>query len=887
MEPARWDAIQDLFHRAAALPAPARVAYIRDAAGDDAELIAEVTALLEEDGRGGSLLDRELADMAGALIDAADGTLPRQAFGPYRIRGILGEGGMGVVYLAKRSDLGNLVAVKVLRDAWLSRSRRERFSAEQRTLAQLGHPSIARLFDADALEDGTPWFAMEYVEGQPLTEYCRSRGTSIEGRLELMRAVCEAVQYAHGQAVIHRDLKPSNILVTPNGTVKLLDFGIAKHLEALDAPVEQTRTGLRMMTPAYASPEQIRGEPVGIRSDIYSLGVVLYELLTERLPFDLAGAGPAEALAIAGQREPERPSALARRAARATRAGAGRGPLPRSAGGVAWSDLDVLCLTAMHKDPQRRYPTVEALIRDVDRYLAGEPLLARRDTVGYRLGKFVRRHRRAVTAAGLVLLAIVGLVAFYTVRLGHARNEALAQAARTERIQRFMLSLFEGGDEAAGPAEDLRVVSLIERGAQEARQLSAEPLVQAELLGTLGGIQQKLGKLDAAGELLRSALDQKRRLHGAEHSEVAGALVALGLLRADQARYDEAEQLVRQGLDMSRRTLPSGHPDIAAATTALGHVLVERGAYADATRVLEEALRLHVPGGKATAETSGALHELSNAHFYAGDYAEAKALTERVLAIDRTLYGEKHPHVADDLVDLGAIEHEQGRYAEAERYYRQALDMTRGWFGTNHYKTASNLTMLGRSLLFQERFDEAVACLDEARGIQERVFGPDHPRVASVLNELGSIALQRGDHDAAEAAFGRMAAIYRAAYPGGHYLTGTALSNLGSVALARGRNAEAERLFREAAAIYATALAPGHPNTAIARIKLGRSLLRQRRYIEAERETLAGHEILARQADPSISYLRAARDDLVVIYGALGQPERAERFRLMASSRER
>ena len=498
------------------------------------------------------MLDRDVAHVADRLLaEPADGPIPGAQVGPYAIRRRLGEGGMGVVYLAERSGIGSLAAIKILRDAWLSPARRDRFAAEQRMLAHLNHPSIAQLHHADTLADGTPWFVMEYVEGVPLTEYCGTHDTSIEGRLELFRAVCEAVQHAHGHAVIHRDLKPSNILVRNDGTVKLLDFGIAKQLESVDATVDQTRTNLRLMTPAYAAPEQIRGERVGIHTDTYALGVILYELLTNRLPFDLSNRTPAEALSIIAEEEPERPSLVARRAA----SGQDAVPRGRDNGRTAWADLDVLCLTAMRKDPLRRYQTVEALIRDINHYLAGEPLEARPDSRRYRMGKFVRRHRSPVIAAAAALTIAVGLVVFYTVRLTTVRNLAVAEAERAQRIQRFMLSLFEGGDASAGPSEDLRVATLIDRGVQEARGLSAEPGVQAELYGALGEISQRLGNFTQADTLLQTALDQRRTLTAAITPDVAASLVALGLLRIDQARFEEAEHLVRDGLDGRERAL--------------------------------------------------------------------------------------------------------------------------------------------------------------------------------------------------------------------------------------------------------------------------------------------------------------------------------------------
>ena len=461
MDAARWERIQRLFHDALERPADARRAYLEAASAGDTALVGEVLRMLAADVGTATPLDRGLAAVAEQVLRVDTAELPTTDFGPYRITKLLGEGGMGVVYLARRADLGSVAAIKILRDAWLSPARRDRFAAEQRTLAQLHHPSIAQLHDADSLPDGTPWFVMEYVEGVPLTEYCREHGTSIEGRLELFRAVCEAVQHAHGHAVIHRDLKPSNILVTADGTVKLLDFGIAKHLEDVEGTVDQTRTGLRLMTPAYAAPEQIRGERVGIHTDVYSLGVILYELLAGRPPFDLAGKTPAEAMSIVVEQEPARPSQVGA-AYGGVRAGPDRGPgwPVTPPGPTSTSSASRPCT----RSRRRRYQTVEALIRDVDHYLAGEPLEARPDTVRYRLGKFVRRNRGPVAAAALVLAVLVGTVVFYTVRLARARNQAVAEAARTERIQRYMVHLFQGGDEAVGPADSLRVVTLVERG---------------------------------------------------------------------------------------------------------------------------------------------------------------------------------------------------------------------------------------------------------------------------------------------------------------------------------------------------------------------------------------------------------------------------------------
>ncbi len=862
MDSARWERIQALFHDAVDLPLGERGAFLRDACGRDDALLAEVLASLDEDERGGSLLDEGVANAARRVLGDDPATL--RQIGPYSILRTLGEGGMGVVYLAERTDLGTLVAIKILRDAWLSPARRVRFAGEQRTLAQLNHPGIARLYDAGAVAEGTPWIVMEYVEGVSLTQYCRAHGSSITERLRLFGAVCDAVQHAHRHFVVHRDLKPSNILVTSDGRVKLLDFGISKQLDGGGARLDGTMTGLRLMTPAYAAPEQIRGDGVGVSTDVYSLGVVLYELLAGRLPWDFSACTLAEAEALIVGQDPERPSV-----------GAGQGEASRR----AWSDLDVLCLKAMHKDAARRYQTADALRRDIDHYLRGEPLEARPDAATYRIGKFARRHARPIAAAAAATAAIVAMVAFYTVRLATARNAAVTEAARTQRIQSLMLNLFTGGDEAAGPSEDLRVVTLVERGVQEARRLRGEPVVQAEMYATLGGIYEKLGDLSRSDSLMVAAMDQRRTLFGPDSPKVAESLVALGRLRAGQARYDDAERFVREGLAM---TVRHGGPDAAVtarATTALGHVLVERGEYAKAIQILDEAVQRQTASGPVNADLAAALRELTNAHFYAGNYTTADQLGRRVLQLTRQLNGERHPLVADDLITLGAVQHQWGRYPEAEGFYREALPITEAWYGAAHHQTASNLTMLGRTLVYQNRFDEAVEMLQRALGIQERVFGPVHPRVASAVNDLGGVALQRGRLDEADAAFSRMAAIYRSVYGAKHYLIATANSNLASVLVAKKDYLRAEGLYRDAIAMFAETQSPTHMNTAIGRLKLGRALLRQQRYAEAEESVKAGYDVLMTQTSPSVSWLRAARDDLVAIYEATGQHEKTARIR--------
>jgi eukaryotic-like serine/threonine-protein kinase len=874
MDGARWQRVQSLFHEVADLPHSDQSSFLKRACGEDHGLMADVLAMLGEDARGDSLLDRDTAHVAHQILDVeAPATFPFAELGPYRVTGVLGEGGMGVVYLAEREDLGNKVAIKLLRDAWLSPARCQRFTSEQRTMAQLNHPSIAHLYDADVTEDGTPFFVMEYVEGLPITEYCTRHTSSIEQRLRLFGSVCEAVQYAHAHAVIHCDLKPSNILVKQDGSVRLLDFGISKRLESLDVPTDQNLTGLSLLTPAYASPEQIRGERIGTQSDVYSLGVILYELLAGAPPFDLSNLSATEAERVLLEKDPVRPSLVARR-----NGTAGNLAAP-DVSKQSWFDLDVLCLTAMHRDIAHRYRSIEALARDVDHYLRREPLEARPDSVRYRISKFTARHRAAVAAAGLALTIVVGLVTFYTMRIARARNEALAEAARTQRIQRFTMNLFKGGDQDAGPSDQLRVVTLLDRGVQQAQMLDAEPETQGELYETLGTIYQQLGKFDRADGLLQLALEKRKKVSGADSRAVARTLVMLGLLRADQGKYEEAETFSRNALEMSRRHLPADHPELATAIFAVGKVLEDRGHYDDAIQMLDEAVRLQSRPGSRQADLAASLSELANTNFYAAHYDVSKALNERALSMERAIYGERHPEVADTLINLGAIQFQLGNYPESEHFYRQALDIVHGWYGNDHPETADTMTFVGQALTGQKKYDEASDLLQQSRAILKRIYGPSHERVAFADNELGNVALRQGHLSDAEADFREAISIYRTTYGDSHYQVGIAQCNLGGVYLQRKDYARAESLIRDSLQTYAKSVSPTHYNVGIARVRLGAALLGQHRYHEAEQESLTGYDILMKKANANLTWVQNARKDLVQIYAALGQPDKAAKFR--------
>ena len=698
-----WETIRELFHEAAVLPKPERRRYLEEQSANPG-LVAEVLALLEEDGGANPMLDDGLAAAAFRILeDPEQPPAALRTFGPYRVERLLGVGGMGTVFLGRREDLGSVAAIKILRDAWLSPMRRERFLIEQRMLSQLNYPAIARLYDAGVSTEGTPWFAMEYVDGVPITDFCRDRVLSIPERLKLFREVCKAVQFAHEHAVIHRDLKPANVLVTADGDPKLLDFGIAKRLETLNQPAYQTRTEFRMMTPAFAAPEQRLGNKIGAFTDVYALGVILYILLTGQHPF----AGRA-----AEGEEAERPSQVRRRQ-------------PRSdwdKGKLDWADLDVLCLTATRNDTERRYRSVEALLRDLDHYLAHEPLEARADSFGYRSRKFANRNRTRLTVSAVVAALAIFAASYFTIRLSESRNAAVEAANRAHLLQEFTQNLFDGGDKAGVPARDLRVSTLLFRGVQQADLLSGDPDSQADLYRTLGKLYEKLGDFTQADKLLGKslAIAERSGRHKAE------SLLDVGLLRIDEAKLTEAEKDIRTGLAINERTRPEDQDLEAKLKIGLGRALKEEGRHVQALVPLKEAEKMLV-SQPASLDLAAAYKQQAEVYFYSSQYDLAEQYQNRALKLHRQLLGADHVETADDLVNLGAFLSERSDSAKAERYYRQALPTFERWYGKDHLEVGGVLYLLGKEVLRQSRLDEAEVILSRALQIRERSYGPRHP----------------------------------------------------------------------------------------------------------------------------------------------------------------
>jgi serine/threonine-protein kinase len=468
---------------------------------------------------------------------------------------------------------------------------------------------------------------------------------------------------------------------------------------------------------------------------------------------------------------------------------------------------------------------------------------------------------------------------FYTLRLTKARNAALAETARTQRVEQFMQDLFQGDAESTGPADDLRVVTVLERGEKQARALDEDPEIQADLYQTLGTMYDQLGKYDQADSLLKASLAQRKATRRADSAKVAESLVALANLRNDQAQLEEAEVFARQGLQMSKRHLPPDHPVVARATLTLGRILDNRGKYDEAIPTLEEAMRLESGPKGVPADLSATLSELANTHYYLGHYDISKDLNERALRMDEQIYGDRNPNVAQDLTNLADIQYQWSNYADAERLQRTAVDIMQAWYGKHHPETADDMTILGKYLIAEGRADEAVPILRESLASLENHYGEVHPRVALAVGELGLALQHQGNLDEAEADFSGQAEIYRSVYGEKSQQLGAAVANLAGLYSDRKDYAKSEQLFRDALKLYADSLPAGHLNIAIAHVRLGGVLLRDKRYSDAEGESRSGYELLMKQSTPPARWVETARNDLLAEYDAMDQSEKAAKIR--------
>jgi len=734
---------------------------------------------------------------------------PSRMIGPYRLLQLVGEGGMGEVWLAEQTHpVRRQVALKVIKAGMDTAQVVTRFEAERQALALMDHPAIATVYDGGSTPEGRPYFAMEYVRGEPITAYCDRQRLTTQTRLELFMQVCEGVQHAHQKGIIHRDLKPSNVLVTiqdDHPVPKIIDFGVAKATaQHLTERTLYTELGVMIGTPEYMSPEQaeMSGLDIDTRTDVYALGVMLYELLTGALPFDrkeLRQAGFAEIQRTIREKEPPKPSTrITQLGPASTEAAANRHTEPRHLASELRGDLDWVTMKALEKDRTRRYQTANALAADVRHHLSHEPVSAGPPSTVYRARKFVRRHRFGVTAAATLVLLLVAFGATMAVqaqRISRERDRANREAETAKQVSDFLVGMFEVAKPSEKSVNSITARELLDRGADRIqRELKAEPTVRVALLRTMGDVYMSLSLYPKAQSLYEDALIVQREISGPTSAATATAMTGVGRALGGQGQFADAERMFRESLDIRRTLYGDEHLDVAESLFYLGLVLEK---------------------GKA-------------------DYVQAESLFREALRVRRKLLGESNAIVARTLRGLGVLLMSEEKWPEAERVCREALAISRGVLGASHPDTTADSDNVASTLLMQGKRDEAIKVYLQNLEEVLRTYGPDHLEVALSYRNIGAALFMQRRYEEAEVYQRKAIAASRSVLGNSHPDLAVALANLGQTMNAIGRSAEAVPLYEEALEINRRVLGDGHPESIRTMTLFSFTLRRLKRLPEAE-----------------------------------------------------
>lgn len=890
--------IAALVRRARELPPAQRLSFLREACGTDDSLFSQSASELERNTS--DWWDDEVAsDTGDTRGEAAEHRATGGRIGAYRVIRSLGEGGMGEVLLAERDDaeFRQRVAIKLVRRGLISRQVRGRLKTERQILARLNHPNIAKLLDGGTAPDGTPFIVMEYIEGRPVDNYCDDERLSLEARVRLFRSVCSAVHYAHQNLIIHRDLKPSNILVTADGTPKLLDFGIAKLLDERQAmhTLAVTHADYRMLTPDHASPEQIQGQPITTASDIYVLGILLYELLTGRRPFNVTAIRLSEIERAICDQPPPPPSALIEAMERdehssaanqlAHRRSTSIGKLRRSIRG----DLDNIVLLALRKEPERRYSSAEQFSGDLDRFLQGLPVLAQSDTWSYRAKKFVRRHTIAVALSAALLVSVLAFAITSYVqadRIARQRDAVAAQREiadqqrnRAEQVSSFLIDLFRVSDPSQARASEVTAQEILDQGARKIdRELTDQPELRATLLETIGRVYLSLGQVHQAEAALSRSLSMRQNTAGTSDVEIASTMSGLAEVLMEKGELDEAERLQREALERYGGDGNVRHVDFARSLATLGRVLKTRGNFSEAEVLLNQSMRTYLRDTPSDPGVTAVISDLALIALDRGELGYAENLYRRAIELARGMLGEDSLQFALQLHNLALVHQAQGNLREAEIAFKESLALFDTIYGDKHIETIRAAGNYALFLRQAQRLEESEAAYRRVLRMDQEVRGERHSLVGYDMANLASVLMLRAQPIEAESLLRNALSIYAETLPPDHPHVGAALYLLGYLLVESQRQQDALPLLERSVSIMGRAV-PHSVTEAAVRSALGRAYMRVGRLTEAEPLLLSSYEDLRAKAPDHTNTTRAAQW-LRELFEQSGRPQEAQKYAL-------
>jgi non-specific serine/threonine protein kinase/serine/threonine-protein kinase len=794
-----WEKIKELFDAALKRNPEDRPEFLSEACGSDGSLRHEIESLLSAYEQSDGL------SRPGVQVSAHQEHQPLDSIGPYRLVRKIGEGGMGQVWLAEQSEpIRRQVALKLIRSGAFDEALLRRFQAERQSLALMDHPAIAKVFDAGATPGGQPYFVMEYVPGEPITKYCDREKLSIPERLELFVKVCEGVQHAHQKAIIHRDIKPANILVVEvdgKPAPRLIDFGLAKAAAGSPFAGDSVFTGVWGIagTPGYISPEQAAGSDIDTRTDVYALGVVLYEILTGSIPFEVENWRRQALEEVLRQLREEDPPSPSMRLATDWQLASSAAPLRASEPGQIPSqlrgDLDSITMKALEKDRARRYQTPSELATDIERHLHHEPVLARPASVAYRARKYVRRHRLAVSVASALIVLLAAFALVEAVQLRRITRER----DRANRITNFMTGMFKVSDPGQARGNQVTAREILDKASSQIDAgLASDPEQQSQMMMVMGLVYENLGLYDRAEALYRKAAGNRLQRLGAENDETLKSQASLGWILYRRGRLHDSESLLRSVIDVRTKRYGEKNPDTMAAMGYLGVVLIDEGHPAAGESLEREVLDYRRRTlGDTNTDTLAAMNHLALALTGEGKWSEAEALDREQHDILVRAEGSDSPRTLMAAENLGIVLYRENRFADAEALDRQTLEAKRRVLGSDHPETIRTMNTLTAVLTDEGKLEEAQSLEEQVIAARTRVLGPDHPLTLSAMSNLAEILTRLGNYARAEQLLTQAHATQVRVLGPANPATALSTYNLACLKLREGDRNDALRLLRD------------------------------------------------------------------------------------------